>query len=208
MWEFLLWSHLTILLFLIYNKLWKSYLQGELINSEILQVPKEEILDISDLPKFKDYLNCLGTSTFGNFLSINLNSNKGNFNVYNYTYDYLIKLTPQQVHECLIKLINYDEDFLLEELDIPHKFKVKLTKEGTDIKGMINFILELKSKSKKKFNLDTGQLFNDTIGSLFPFLTDELRKTQGHSNQIKVEALEPADADELTELEKEMKAII
>lgn len=204
----LLLSHFTILLFLIYQHLWKSYLSSGIKHTRQEQAESDkEIINekedekIEDIPThFLAYLKALGSNDFGKELKIEL-SDESNKNVMFLTNDEISSMNVSQLHKYLLKLLSFEADYVKFKLRLPDKINFCVSKKETVKEVMVEYITDLKCTLEMWDNRKTIDSMENMFSGMLPMITS---LTAGVSSN-KTDKV--TQVDEITELEKEMGMI-
>ena len=202
--DLFIYSHVTIILFLIYHQLWKDFISNKEENDEESEAENEDEENY-DVPEYmKDYLNALGSEDFGDKLLIDFtdknNGNKGGLTLL--TDKDISKLKPVQLHRYLMKFIISEIDYYSFKIDLPDKLHYKIKRETSDKEAMLKFIIKLKSFENAITEEQTKNTFESLMTSMMPMVSGLTESFDSF------ETKKGTQVEELTELEKEMSMIV
>ena len=210
----LLWCHITIFLFLIYQYLWKSFLKiKDNTNSKVLidnsldklqDSSSEELIEEQDtntnIPThFKEYLSGLGHDHFGKTIHIVLEQTKNN--VMFLSDDDIKSMNPVQLHKYLMKLFSFESDYVKFKLQLPDIINYKIIEDKTDKDIMIKYIIHIKYTLENWNNTNTKNSMESMLAGMMPMMT-----LLTGAKEVAID--KRVEVEEMSELEKEMGLVL
>jgi len=228
--NYLIWSHITIFLFLLYQHLWKNYIDSkiskentlgkEISNSLLIEESNESISEelfvkknTENIPShFLEYLEALGSDHFGKSINILL-KDESNKNVLFLNNEEIKSMNPVQLQKYLLKLFSFEADYVKFKLQLPDEINYLINKKDSNKDIMVEYITNLKYTLENWDNNNTKNSIETMLSGMIPMMSmfaSEPKKEILMDSTDKLEEIsdKKVEIEEISELEKEMGLVL